>query len=79
MHNHLRRLDRIWPDSPIYFITMCTNNRRSVLARDEVSEILIREWDAAHRRYDWTVGRYVIMPDDVHFLCQAGARRQEIV
>ena len=54
-------------------------NRRSVLARDEASEILIREWDAAHRRYDWTVGRYVIMPDDVHFLCEAGARRQEIV
>ena len=24
MHKHLRRLDRVWPDSPIYFITMCT-------------------------------------------------------
>jgi len=79
MHNHLCRLDRIWPDSPIYFITMCTKNRRSVLARDEVSEILIREWDAAHRRYGWAVGRYVIMPDHVHFFCEAGARRQEIV
>jgi REP element-mobilizing transposase RayT len=71
MHNHLRRLDRIWPDSPIYFIPMCTKNRRSVLARDEASEILIREWDAAHRRYGWAVGRYVIMPDHVHFFCRA--------
>jgi REP element-mobilizing transposase RayT len=50
MHKHLRRLDRIWPDSPIYFITMCTKNRRSVLARDEASEILIRKWNAAQKR-----------------------------
>jgi REP element-mobilizing transposase RayT len=67
MYRHLRRLDRIWPDSPIYFITMCTKNRRSVLARDEASEILIREWDAAHKRHGWAIGRYVIMPDHVHF------------
>ena len=70
MHKHLRRLDRIWPDSPIYFNTMCTKNRRSVLARDEASEILIREWDAAHWRYGWAEGRYVIMPDHVHFFCR---------
>jgi hypothetical protein len=42
MHKHLRRLDRIWLDSPIYFITMCTKDRCAVLARDEVSEILLR-------------------------------------
>jgi REP element-mobilizing transposase RayT len=70
MHKHLRRLDRLWLDSPIYFITMCTKNRRSVLARDEASEILISEWDAAHRRHGWAVGRYVIMPDHVHFFCR---------
>ena len=59
MHKHLRRLDRIWPDSPIYFITTCTKNRRAVLARDEASEILIKEWNAAHKRHGWAVGRYV--------------------
>ncbi len=59
MHKHLRRLDRLWLDSPIYFITMCTKNRSAVLARDEVAEILIGEWDAAHRRHGWAVGRYV--------------------
>ena len=77
MHKHLRRLDRIWPDSPIYFITMCTKNRRAVLARDEISEILIVEWRAAHERHGWAVGRYVIMPDHVHFVCrpELGARK----
>jgi REP element-mobilizing transposase RayT len=70
MHKHLRRLHRIWPDSPIYFITMCRKRRRAVLARDEVAEILTDEWRAAHNRHGWAVGRYVIMPDHVHFFCR---------
>jgi putative transposase len=77
MHKHLRRLDRIWVDSPIYFITMCTKSRRAVLARNEVAEILVDEWCAAHKRHGWAVGRYVIMPDHVHFFCrpELGARK----
>ena len=70
MHKHLRRLGRIWIDSPIYFITTCTNNRRQILARDEVAKVLIDEWRAAHGRHGWAVGRYVIMPDHVHFFCR---------
>jgi REP element-mobilizing transposase RayT len=70
MHKHLRRLDRIWLDSPIYFITMCTKDRRAVLARDKVTEILIEEWRAARERHGRVVGRYVIMPDQVHFFCR---------
>jgi REP element-mobilizing transposase RayT len=70
MHKHLRRLERTWIDSPIYFITMCTNNRKHVLARDEVAKILIDEWRVAHGRHGWAIGRYVIMPDHVHFFCR---------
>jgi putative transposase len=70
MRKHLRRLDRIWVEAPIYFITMCTKDRRAVLAQDEVAEILIGEWGAARRRHSWAVGRYVIMPDHVHFFCR---------
>jgi REP element-mobilizing transposase RayT len=67
MHKHLRQLDRIWLDSPIYFITICTKDRRAVLAQDEVTEILIEESRGAHGRHGWVVCRYVIMPDHVHF------------
>jgi putative transposase len=67
MHKHLRRLGRIWIDSPIYFVTTCTHDRRQILARDEVAKVLIDEWSAAHGRHGWAVGRYVIMPDHVHF------------
>jgi putative transposase len=69
-HRHLRRLDRIWVDSPIYFVTTCTQSRRAVLARPEIAEILIDEWRAARDRHGWAVGRYVIMPDHVHFFCR---------
>jgi putative transposase len=68
-HRHLRRLDRIWVDSPIYFVTTCTNKRRAVLARHEIAKILIDEWTLARDRHGWAVGRYVIMPDHVHFFC----------
>src|SRR6266849_10265924 len=71
MHKHLRRLESIWIDWPIYFITTCTLKRRSILASKEVAKILIDEWRCAHDRHGWAIGRYVIMPDHVHFFCSA--------
>ena len=67
MHKHLRRLERVWIDRPIYFITTCSFRRRSILASKEVAGILINEWRNAHDRHVWAIGRYVIMPDHVHF------------
>jgi hypothetical protein len=60
MHQHLRRLGRIWIDAPIYFVTACTKHRRQVLASDSVAGILIEEWGTAQERHWWAVGRYVI-------------------
>src|ERR1700674_1513314 len=71
MRKHLRRLERVWIDWPIYFITTCTLTRRPILASKEVAKILIDEWRSAHDRHGWAIGRYVIMPDHVHFFCSA--------
>ena len=71
MRKHLRRLERVWIDFPIYYITTCVRNRKSVLAQDDAARILVEEWRVAHRRHGWVVGRYVIMPDHVHFFCRA--------
>jgi putative transposase len=70
MHTHLRRLERVWIDAPMYFVTTCTRNRHAVLARNEVAQILLEEWCGARDRHGWAVGRYVIMPDHVHFFCR---------
>ena len=69
MHSHLHRLDRVFISNPVYFITTATHDRRAVLARQDVAEILISEWRDARERHGWGIGRYVIMPDHVHFFC----------
>ena len=70
MHKHLRRLERIWVNTPIYFVTSCTKNRTQLLASVEVAKVLIDEWRSAQERHGWAVGRYGIMPDHVHFFCR---------
>ena len=73
MHKHLRRLERVWIDWPVYFITTCTLKRREILASKEVAKILTDGLRDARDRHGWAVGRYVIMPDHVHFFCSAEA------
>ncbi len=53
----------------IVFDTVCTKNRIPWLATPEIHELLIATWAAASR---WLVGRYVIMPDHVHYFAALG-------
>jgi REP element-mobilizing transposase RayT len=69
IHKHLARLERVWVDSPIFFITTCTADRRRALAIDEFHAICLQVWRACERHYGWIVGRYVLMPNHVHFFC----------
>jgi hypothetical protein len=41
VHKHLCRLERVWIDSPIYFITTRTFERRPILSSNEIAEILL--------------------------------------
>lgn len=69
MHKHLRRLPLIREQTPLYFITTCTYQRKPILAVPGVALILMEEWREALSRHGWKTGRYVIMPDHVHFFC----------
>ena len=70
MHKHLRRLDRVWVHDPIYFITTCTYRRKPLLADPSPRlQSWSAEWQTARDRHGWAIGRYVIMPDHVHFFC----------
>jgi REP element-mobilizing transposase RayT len=68
-HRHLRRLDSVWIESPIYFVTTCAQNRRMLFTRPDIAAILVDELGGARQRHGWRVGRFVIMPDHLHFFC----------
>ena len=75
---HLRRLDHVWIEPPIYFVTTCVLGRRALLANETAAKILREQFAEAPRRYGWRVGRYVIMPDHVHFFCAPGGERESV-
>lgn len=53
----------------IVFLTLCTKNRRPLLARPEATALVLDAW---HRATHWIVGRYVILPDHIHLFCAPG-------
>ena len=52
--------------SNIVFVTVCTENRRPLLANAQLHRAITTAWSKATH---WLVGRYVIMPDHVHLFC----------
>jgi REP element-mobilizing transposase RayT len=58
---------------PLFFITVCTRRRRQWLADPCVAAVLAEELQNAQRDHGWAVGRYVVMPDHVHYFCAPAA------
>ena len=52
----------------IIFDTVCTKNSLPWLACDDVHELLCDIW---HEATGWLMGRYVILPDHLHFFAAA--------
>ena len=61
----LRRLDVVFADSPIYFLTACTWNRRAILSAVAMHKAFQTFCLNAPQHGAW-VGRYVLMPDHIH-------------
>jgi len=77
---HLQRLDSIFPSikSVVFFVTVCTHHREPVLAAPAVTEVLVGALKDSLVDHGWMVGRYVVMPDHVHFFaspCGDNAKR----
>jgi putative transposase len=53
----------------IIFVSLCAKDRKRILARQEVHQLLRQTW-ILHT--DWVVGRYVLMPDHLHLFCAQG-------
>ena len=52
--------------SIMLYVTVVTEKRMPVLSSREIHDIIISSWKAADL---WFVGRYMIMPDHIHFFC----------
>jgi len=64
---HLTPLDR---EAVILLLTVCTKNRRKILAHEWVHELIRESWTL---RGDYSVGRYVIMPEHIHAFVGEGS------
>ena len=70
---HLSRLDRILiPGAAVYYITVCAEDRARVLADRAVAGVLAEAWRHSYEAHGWMIGRYVVMPDHVHFFASPG-------
>ena len=69
VHKHLARLEEVWFEQPIFFVTTCTKGRRRELANEAIHRICLETWQTGEQRHGWIIGRYVVMPDHVHFFC----------
>jgi putative transposase len=54
----------------IIFVTVCTHDRKQILATGHAHELLRGAWQ---NRTRWLVGRYIVMPDHVHLFCAPAA------
>jgi putative transposase len=50
----------------IVFVTVCTKDRKPILANNDVHRVLIQAWQTTP---SWLVGRYIAMPNHIHFFC----------
>jgi REP element-mobilizing transposase RayT len=57
--------------TPLYFFTACTAGRRPLLANEEAMRCLTDLWTKSCVLDGWNVGRFVLMPDHVHFFASA--------
>ncbi len=63
-----------FPNQPtVVFCTVCTKHRKNWLANDAVHSKLVEIWLTST---SWVMGRYVIMPNHIHFF--AGATESEV-
>jgi len=63
--HRLRRLELSFVRSPIYFVTICTDRRRSILATATIHESFVRFAKEGPAHGAW-IGAYVLMPDHLH-------------
>jgi len=61
-----RRLDLIYINQPLYFVTFATRDRKSIPSLDRAQVALQQYGHCGIAKFHVALGRYVLMPDHVH-------------
>jgi REP element-mobilizing transposase RayT len=66
-----KRLDWVYGETPLYFVTSCTHGRAPLLARAVAHEAFLVAAGKVSEAGN-AVGRYVLMPDHMHVFLRIG-------
>jgi REP element-mobilizing transposase RayT len=61
----LKRLEEVYSDHPVYFVTACTQERRRLLDRESVLRAVVEFGERGPQVGAW-LGSFVLMPDHLH-------------
>jgi putative transposase len=70
----LKRLDEVYSDHPVYFVTACALDRRRMLDRNSVLEAVMEFGERGPEVGAW-LGSFVLMPDHLHAFVALDAER----
>jgi putative transposase len=70
----LKRLDTVYQQRPIYFITACSAERRKLLADPVIHDAFRSLAETGAEMGAW-IGAYILMPDHLHLFVVADAER----
>lgn len=77
MTERLHRLEQLYVQNPIYFVTCCTDSRKSLLAGDNIHAAFCFFAKKGLERNIF-VGRYVLMPDHFHLFVKFSTPEQNL-
>jgi len=66
------RLDLIYINQPLYFVTFATRDRKRIPSLDRAQIALEQYGRCAITKFNVALGRHVIMPDHVHLFVRGG-------
>jgi REP element-mobilizing transposase RayT len=67
-----RRLDFIYIDQPLFFVTFCTRSLKRIPSLSCARDALEKYGRIGIEQFNIGLGRYVIMPDHVHLFVRVG-------
>ena len=73
----LHRLEQLYIDNPVYFLTFCTVDRKPILAGGRIHNAFVLFCREALARSVY-VGRYVLTPDHVHLFVKVPAPSENL-